>query len=249
MLHLYHADRSTCSQKVRLCLAELKLDYISHPMNLVAGDQLRPEYLALNPNGVVPTLVHEGAAIIESTVICEYLCEITSNVRLLPVDAIERAQMRAWLRFIDEVPSMAVRVPSFQNVFLPFYRSMSEKDFTAFVDAMPVRKYFFQKMGQGGFSQTEYDNALEQLARSFARIEESLRDNLWIAGDDYTIADICMAPVVQRLDDIGLASLWSERPRLSRWYAALRARPAYGQAFYPGSHLTKADQALLMQPS
>ena len=75
LLELYHADRSTCSQKVRICLAELGLQYRSRPINLIAGEQLTPAYLAINPNGVVPALVHDDAVIIESTVICEYLCE------------------------------------------------------------------------------------------------------------------------------------------------------------------------------
>jgi glutathione S-transferase len=245
MFHLYHADRSTCSQKVRLCLAELGLEYVSRRIDLVAGDQLTPEYLAINPNGVVPTLVHNGVAIAESTVICEYLCEITDDRTILPANALGRAQMRAWLRYIDEVPSMAVRVPSFNNVFLPFYRSMSQADFKAFVEAMPIRKYFFEKMGQGGFSGKEYENALEQLRRSFVRVEKSLSSQQWIAGSHYTLADICMVPVMQRLDDIGLVSLWAEFPRLTNWYEAVRGRRAYTKAFYPGSHLGKADQDII----
>ena len=57
MLELYHNGMSTCSQKVRLCLAEKGLDWTGHAMDLRAGDQHRPDYLSLNPNGVVPTLV------------------------------------------------------------------------------------------------------------------------------------------------------------------------------------------------
>jgi hypothetical protein len=86
MLELYHAHRSTCSQKVRICLAELGLEFRSRPINLIAGEQLTPAYLAVNPNGVVPALMHDGAAILESSVICEYLSAIPLRrlaVRLL----------------------------------------------------------------------------------------------------------------------------------------------------------------------
>jgi glutathione S-transferase len=63
-LTLYHNDMSVCAQKVRLCLAEKQLAYEEKHLNLRAGDQKRPEYLALNPNGYVPTSkAHENTLI------------------------------------------------------------------------------------------------------------------------------------------------------------------------------------------
>jgi glutathione S-transferase len=79
MLELYHAHISTCSQKVRLCLAEKGLEWTSHPIEFFRGEHLTPAYLALNPNGVVPTLVHDGRPVIDSSVICEYLEEIAPD--------------------------------------------------------------------------------------------------------------------------------------------------------------------------
>ena len=73
MIELYHNDMSVCAQKVRFALAEKKLAWEGHHLNLRAGDQQKPEYLKLNPNAVVPTLVDNGTVIIESTVISEYL--------------------------------------------------------------------------------------------------------------------------------------------------------------------------------
>ena len=77
MLDLYHANHSTCSQKVRLCMAEKGLEYESHLINLATKEQLDPDYLRINPNGVVPSLVHDGLVVIDSSVICEYLDETT----------------------------------------------------------------------------------------------------------------------------------------------------------------------------
>ena len=73
---LYHNDKSTCSQKVRLVLAENNIAYKDRHIDLSAEENLSAAYLAINPNGVVPALVHDGVTIIESTVICEYLCEV-----------------------------------------------------------------------------------------------------------------------------------------------------------------------------
>lgn len=97
MLELYHAHISTCSQKVRLCLAEKGLTWESRAVNLLTGEHLRPEYLALNPNGVVPTLVDNGRTIIDSSVICEYLEETHpgSGSPLMPDSAYGRAAIRS----------------------------------------------------------------------------------------------------------------------------------------------------------
>ena len=78
---------SVCSQKVRFALAEKKLRWEDHHINLQAGEQLRPEYLKLNPNAVVPTLVDNGTVIIESTVINEYLDDAYLSPAFVPPTA------------------------------------------------------------------------------------------------------------------------------------------------------------------
>ena len=85
MLELYSAPQSTCSQKVRLTLAEKNLNFVEHKMKLFQNDQLKPEYLKLNPNGIVPTLVDDGTPIIDSSVIMEYLDEVYPEIALSPV--------------------------------------------------------------------------------------------------------------------------------------------------------------------
>src|SRR4029078_11318172 len=75
MLELYNAPQSTCSQKVRLTLAEKGLEFVEHKLRLFQNDQLKPEYLKLNPNGVVPTLVDGGVPIIDSSVSMQYIDE------------------------------------------------------------------------------------------------------------------------------------------------------------------------------
>ncbi len=75
-LELYNAPHSTCSQKVRLTLAEKTLDFVEHHVSLWDNEHLTDWYLKLNPNGVVPTLVHGGQPVIDSSVINEYLDEV-----------------------------------------------------------------------------------------------------------------------------------------------------------------------------
>ena len=95
----------------------------------------------------MPSLIHNGEIIIDSSVIIEYLDESFPQVPLSPPDPAGRAHMREWLRFFEEVPTPAVRVPSYNRVFLRHFQNMSEEEFIAFGDSKPLRKDFFLKMG------------------------------------------------------------------------------------------------------
>ena len=96
-LELYHHGSSACAAKVRFVLAEKELEWTSHYVDILRGEQFAPEFLALNPKAVVPVLVHEGAVIRESTVICEYAEEaFPETPRLMPPDPVLRAEVRIW---------------------------------------------------------------------------------------------------------------------------------------------------------
>ncbi len=239
-LELYHSHISTCSQKVRIALAEKGIDWVSRPVDLSKHENLTPEFLAINPNGVVPAFVHDGRPIYESTVMCEYLDERWPDApRLSPDDLVDRALMRAWLRWIDEVPSMAIRVPSFRNVFLSHFQKKSPEEFDAFVEANPLRKHFFKRMGQKGFSDEEYEAAIEQLDRSLARMDAALDGHDWLVADRFSIADICITPVIVRMEDIDMAGMWDGKfPRVAAWYARVQARPSFKAAYYPGTRIS-----------
>lgn len=241
MLTLYHANHSTCSQKVRLCLSEKGLDWESRLVNLATNEHLAPDYLALNPNGVVPTLIHDDAVITDSGVICEYLEEVFPDTPLLPKEPSERAIVRAWIRYLDEVPTAAVRVPSFNMAFLPRYDGLDDDAFQKEqADIRPLRKHFYEKMGRKGFDDNEVDNAMEQLKSTISRMENRLQDNAWLSGPELGLADFIAAPLIDRLDDLKLENLWTTTsPRVTDWLERLRARPSFSKAFYTKSRLSE----------
>ena len=149
---LFNAPQSTCSQRVRYLLHAKGITFEEHKLDLFAGDQLKAEYLAINPNGVVPTLVHDGQAIIDSAVILEYLEDILpDSPSFRPDDPVAVAEMRSQMRFIDEVPTPAIRVPSYNLAFLPHFQTMSETEFQELCDSKPLRREFLMKMGRTGF--------------------------------------------------------------------------------------------------
>lgn len=241
MLELYHAHHSTCSQKVRLCLAEKGLRFKEHLVDLAAKEQLSPDYLAINPNGVVPTLIHDGQPILDSSVICEYLEEVFSEPPLIPRDPLTRAHMRQWLRYTEEVPTSAVRFPSFNMAFLHRFDGLTEKEFIEHqANVRPLRKGFFRLMGPKGFSDTAINEAIEQIMITASRIDGCLAEGPWLVGKYYTLADIVMAPLIDRMDDLGFSHLWNKKyRRLAGWYERIKSRPAFAKTFYQGTRLSE----------
>lgn len=239
---LYNAPQSTCSQRVRFVLNAKEMPFEEVKLDLLAGDQLKPDYLKLNPNGVVPTLDHDGVVVVDSSVIIEYLDEIAPGPEgFTPPDPGMRAEMRSLMRFVDEMPAGAVRVPTFNLAFLPKFQAMSAEEFRAFAESKPLRKEFMLRMGQTGFPQKDMDEALDRMRRTYERMDLSIEKNggPWLLGKRVTLADISLMPALVRMDDLGLGDMWRDRPAVARWYQAIRAHPAFKPTYYAGSLLTE----------
>lgn len=243
MLTLYHAHHSTCSQKVRLVLHEKGLEFESVVLDLAKKDQLKPEYVALNPNAVVPTLVDDGVPIIESSAICEYLNEKYPQVPLAPSDFVERARMRAWMHYIEEVAVAAIRVPSFNRAFLYRFDGLDQKRFESEqMNVRKVRKELFQRMGSPkGFTKEEIDRSLSELEETCRRMNESIeKRGPWLIGEQFTLADVLVMPSIDRMNDLGLSHIWEGKyPKVSEWYSRLQEKPSFQATYYPGTRVSE----------
>jgi glutathione S-transferase len=241
-IELFNAPQSTCSQRVRFVLNAKQLPFEETRLDLFSGDQLKPDYLAINPNGVVPTIRHDGAIVIDSTVIMEYLEEVfPDGPTFVPTDPVERAHMRAIMRYVDEVPSAAIRIPSYNLAFLPHFQAMSEEEFQALADSKPLRREFILRMGRTGFPETEMSNAMKRLQQTVDRMAADIEASggPFLLGSEPSLADISVMPTIVRMDDIRLAYMWAEKPAVGRWLDAIRADPAFQPTYYPGSLLTE----------
>jgi glutathione S-transferase len=239
---LYNAPQSTCSQRVRFVLNAKSLPFEDVKLNLLAGDQLKPDYLKLNPNGVVPTLDHDGNIVIDSSVIIEYLDEVEPQTEsFAPRDPVARARMRALMRFIDEMPAAAIRVPTFNLAFLPHFAAMSETDFNAMAESKPLRREFMKTMGRKGFSDAEMKSALDRLARTVDRMDAEIAKSggPWLLGRSISLADVAVMPAIVRMADLGLDKIWAGKPAIARWLENIRAHKAYTPTYYFGSLLTE----------
>jgi glutathione S-transferase len=200
--------------------------------------------LKLNPNGVVPTLIHDGRAVYESSVIMGYLEDIFPEASLTPADAYERAQMRSWIAYVDQVTTPAIRYPSFQfGGLLLKFQAMSDEEFEEKARKRPMKAAFYKKMNKNtGFAGEELDRAFSDIRNTAARMDRMLQDNggPWLMGEQLTLADIAVAPLIDRQEDLGLEYLWEENyPGVAGWLRRIQARPAYREAYYHGCRLSE----------
>jgi len=233
MLELYHNAMSTCSQKVRLTLAEKGQVWTGHHLNLRARDQHRPDYLALNPNGVVPTLVHDGRVVIESAVIDEYLDQVFAAPPLRPTDAYGRARMRLWVKQLDEGLHAASATISaciaFRSQFTAGKTAAEiEQTLAGYVD--PVKRARMRENVLEGVASSHFVPAIQRIRRMLDEMERELAQGPWLAGADYTLADIAFTPYVTRIHHLNQDWLLDARPHVAGWFERVRARPAYKSA-------------------
>lgn len=237
MLELYHAGLTSCSKKARLCLVEKGLDYVSHYMNLGAFEHHRPDYLAINPNGVVPSLVHDGTVIIESTVINEYVDEVFPEPALRPADPAARARMRVWGKMADEYGLAAIRIPTWTRTKTANVTALNEADELDDVIArVPLKDHRdkYRAIADGGFSETDFADAYARMDFIFERAEAALAEGPWLAGETYSLADINVLPYIDAFaklrSELGDAANY---PRVAEWLATLWQRPAVIKTYNP----------------
>lgn len=229
---LYHANISTCSQKVRLALAEKGVKYESVVLNLRAGDQYDPGYRKLNANAVVPTLVNGEDVITESTVINEYIDEAFDGPALRPQRPAERAAMRCWTRQLDEGLHAAIVVLSFCIAFRNDFQSRTEDEMDAFYRMMnnPVKEKFYRAALANGMDHEGFVPAVLRYRKLLQDMESALDGCEWLAGQSCSLADIGVVPYLLRLEHLGLAGMWTELPEVSAWYDRVRRRSSYRTA-------------------
>jgi glutathione S-transferase len=233
-LRLYHALFSTCSQKVRFALALKGKSYESRLIDLGKGEHLEDDYLAINPNGVVPTLGHGSDHVHDSSVILEYLDEVFPEPALAPADALGRARMRAWMRYFEEVPTTAIRAPSFNKLFMRSIAGRPAGENERLVKRMPLRRHLYQQMGDKGFSADIVAQSIERLDECIDRVDRALNaGGPFLMGAALSLADIVLLPTIVRMEDLAMAHIWAERPAFTRWYRHMQAEPAFSVTYSP----------------
>jgi glutathione S-transferase len=229
MLELYHNNISVCAQKVRVVLAEKNLPWTNHHLSLARGEHLTTEFKKMNPRGVVPVLVHDGHAIVESSVICTYLDEVFPNPPLMPRDPLERATMRLWCKLPDDVLHAACGTVSFAISFGPQLKRHAGAGLEERLMKMPdsARRERLRALIEKGIDTPFFRDHIKVFDKTFGEIETQLSKTKWLASDMFTLADVEIMPYVERIDRLGLAGMLEGRPRLEDWYKRAKVRPSF----------------------
>lgn len=234
MIKLYHNALSTCAQKVRFVFAEKGLDFDSHEIDLLAGQQHEEWYVKLNPKHVVPTIEHQGHVLTESSLIIQYLDAIADTNPLMPQDPYAQYQAGKWIRLIDDAVHPAAPVITFAIGPRPMLLQQPEEVREANIAAMPNERSraIRRSVIEHGVKAPEFAGALKVFMDMLDQMEEALSNGPWLVGDQISLADASVLPYVVRLEHMALGRLFTQdnRPRVRRWFTEIEQRPTYQKA-------------------
>lgn len=235
MIELYHHGSSVCAAKVRMTLAEKGLEWEGHYIDILTGEQFTPEFMKLNPKAVVPVLVHDGNVITESTVICEYLDQVFPENPVMPKDPIAFTKMRYWSKAVDEELHPACGTLTFCSSHRHTIRRLGPEKLAEFLNSTPDMSVWsdwdeYKKViVKDGFYAPGAAKKVQLYDKYLTKMEEALQDQDWLAGDDFTFADIALTPYVNRLDMLSMSGMWENgrNPRVTDWFKRIKARPSF----------------------
>jgi glutathione S-transferase len=233
MMILHHGWRSSASRRVRLCLEEKGLGYQGHVVDMSKLEHHSPEYLKINPLGVIPTLVHDGKPLHESGTICEYLDESFPDPPLRPEAPYERALMRNWIRHIDGLIGNLI-IFNWRHHLAKTASQWTDEELAEKLKNIPSkeRQEAWLRAARKPYTEEERDAARAKLVQLLDKMEDALKPSGWLVGNAYSIADIAAVPFVKRIDEeIAPDQVAANKhPRVAEWWAKIQARPAFVRA-------------------
>ncbi len=199
MIVVWGRNNSTNVKKVLWCLEEMELPYRSVALGGQYGGNQDADYLAMNPNGLIPCLRDDGSDLTlwESNTIVRYLSAQYGQATLWLSDATARAQAEKWMDW-----TLGLQGEPFRGVYLSLMRTPPERRDPALIE-----------------------RCTQTCDAAFGIVDNGLAQQIWLSGETCGIADIAFGPVAYALLNLEIA--WTPRPHLQRWYQQLTARPAF----------------------
>ena len=226
-IHLYHFWLSSCSQRVRIVLAEKALAWVDHPVDITPKglEHATPEYQSIHPQGLVPALVHNGQLVIESIDIIDYLDFQFPDPPLKPNSDQGKKEMVRWMARADAAQHS---IKTLTHEFL-FKSDRMTTEELAHLKKTHKNKELCDFMtvfcSEAGFSKRVIESELKLQHDEFSALDLVLKNQDWLVENSFSLADIAWIPNVRRLD---LMKYPLERhPHLLAWYKRFQTRRSY----------------------
>lgn len=242
-LHLLHFHGSSCSQKVRIMLGELELDWVPHPINLMRHQNSTNWFLGINPRGVVPVLVHNGVVHVESNDIISYLDTTFSAPESSYFFNESKAKKEIAQELLDREDSLHVdlRILTIQFGPLPIKNKRAidaHVNNGQFDEIRNKEVRWWREKSNSGITENDTRNACKNFQIAFDRLDKRLSDRLWLMGEDISIVDISWFTNLYRLVNMGYPL--NRHENLCAYYNRLLSRPAFkAELSNPGSRFGK----------
>ena len=219
-LVLYDARGVPSPRRVRMCLHEKHLSYQIRWLDLGLMEQKRPDFLALNPTGLVPVLQHDDRTLYDSNAINEYLDEVFPFPSLVPGDALGKAQMRMWFAFeadwakpFRDIVYESLAKDRVRNAGLPLKEIVNTIHAHG---ANAVYARIVENLYHAPANTGLIDERRQLIFEKLSGMERALDDGRrWLCGEDFTLADICLAPRLAMLPAIGVDDLGERYPAIA----------------------------------
>ena len=238
MLDIYHWEPNANSGKPLLAALEKRVPFTSHYIDMLAFDQHKPEYLAVNPAGTIPAMVHDGVLIFESTYMIDYIDMAFEGPALRPVDPYELWRMRWWCRFFDQYVGPATSQLGWSTFVGPLVRQRDPEELKAAIARIPMkeRQIAWSKAIYGTFSPEELAESRARLMSGIKAIDAALGDHDWIAGEHYSAADLAGFMMLFGLPVMFPEAANDERtPVFMKWLRRVAGRTSVQQALNKGT--------------
>ncbi len=208
-MKLYDSKMAPNPRRVRIFMAEKGIDCENEQLDIVKGENLQEEFLSINPRGMLPTLVLDDGTVIDETVaICRYIEETNPEPALMGTDAVNKAHVEARQRHM-EWDGLLGAMDAFRNAF-PGFKERGLGGSVGTVNAIPEL----------------VDRGKASLNRFYNNLDATLATQKYIAGDDFTIADITALCTIDFASGAARAPMPENLSNLQRWYEEVSNRPS-----------------------
>ena len=233
MIELFHWEPVGHSARVLICLHEVGVEFKSYYVDLLQFEHFSDAFLAMNPMGQVPVLRVDDVVMTESSLINEYLAESYPEAGLAQLDALGWYQTQAWSKYADYNLGSSLATLGCRKCLVPRLRDMDEKELEKSIEAIPVpeRRAGWEVAANDAYTDEMIGNSERKLSLVIGRMEKVLADAQWLAGEQYSIADIDTFAMMRSFPDLApqIANR-NDAPATFDWLERIAARPAVEEA-------------------